>query len=1065
MRPTFRYGAAILAIALVTIGGLSLLRRGHRSIRLGGTSLPASRGHSAPANLAALDSSMRALEDGARNAPRDRWDPEYVVAQVGRDPSTLFHWVQENTRWVPYRGLLRGATGVLMDRQGNSLDRAVLLGTLLSRAGHTVRLAHGELGRERALELLPLLVTNRLAPVVPDADSVAGSNTEVRTVAATYHLDGAAIERTLDAQETAIKRLTTTLDDHVSDQTTRLLAAVERPDPSVEWKQRFDSALTALQDHWWVQRQDGAAWVDVDVLASPDSTGQPLVPARETMAMGDVPALLHHEIVVRVVAERWNGSKPSEERVLEDTLRPSELIGQPVVLQFWPGDWPSQEILATADRMKTFRQAALQQERWSVALGAGATTTRAMLLESGKIESGGGGGLGGLGRGIGQGLQNRNGAADSPNRSALTAVWLEYELLAPGAASRTMRRTVFDLLGPTARAAKRPPAALSDAQRLSRSLALMMRTEILPLPTRFAPEFVRSLTTQSLVANRRLLHAAAAGQIDPGATDSLFAPSAPPVGPLSALALARFELSPVGDEIYVGHAGLLTRHQGPEPAGDGIAMIDAIDIVANDVDVDLMVPDAFPVRVAQGVFETNAEAMLPVVREPVENAGVAYTGSQKWVTLKPGRGDEVAGLQLPEDVRTRIRGELEAGFVVIAPRALAMLGRRGYATWWRIDPATGSTLGMGDRGWGQMVDRAMLTDLAAYMAENFAFEYGLCQAIPQIENDLHFVGNVLQERGWAPSWTKPAPDAVDPVELAKANERVCVIQAIKMGFVATLPLVLLTIRYSSAGRVVWNPALRRFVYNEIGGVRIPPKLVKGPVGGGPGSPHGSPTLPSMHVPEGAGTNPKGYPNPLAEGTGPQANPLAKTQPDLSHTQFDPAARPEPPTPVSEPGPPLTPEQARDNLRNAQAAYEAAAQESFEATKDYVQYRQNKPNPGRGWAGDPANWDPTVDEALQNDMSQKQQATIEQINNLKNAQKAARDASARARGAAGAGGFPQPQQAPQPQPALVGCPPNCGNENLTVPKIQVQPSGSSAAGQIEVGSAGVANSFWEFPWPK
>ena len=76
-----------------------------------------------------------------RDAPRDRWDPAYVVKALGRNPDTLFAWVRENTTWIPYRGVLRGPMGVLMDRQGNSLDRATLLAALLVEAGHEARLA------------------------------------------------------------------------------------------------------------------------------------------------------------------------------------------------------------------------------------------------------------------------------------------------------------------------------------------------------------------------------------------------------------------------------------------------------------------------------------------------------------------------------------------------------------------------------------------------------------------------------------------------------------------------------------------------------------------------------------------------------------------------------------------------------------------------------------------------------------------------------------------------------------------------------------------------------------
>src|SRR5208282_5744340 len=67
------------------------------------------------------------IEQAERQIPRDTFDMQAVIDKVGKDPQKLFEWVRDNTYFVPYRGLLRGDRGVLMDRLGNSLDRAMLL--------------------------------------------------------------------------------------------------------------------------------------------------------------------------------------------------------------------------------------------------------------------------------------------------------------------------------------------------------------------------------------------------------------------------------------------------------------------------------------------------------------------------------------------------------------------------------------------------------------------------------------------------------------------------------------------------------------------------------------------------------------------------------------------------------------------------------------------------------------------------------------------------------------------------------------------------------------------------
>ena len=101
-------------------------------------------------------------------------------------------------------------------------------------------------------------------------------------------------------------------------------------------------------------------------------------------------------------------------------------------------------------------------------------------------------------------LARRDSQRDEPS-AVLSALWIDYVSQGPGREPETERRTVFDLLGRSTRAARPVPApALDDAARLQRGLSLMMRTEILVLPCRLAPEFVTHLMNASLAANRDL---------------------------------------------------------------------------------------------------------------------------------------------------------------------------------------------------------------------------------------------------------------------------------------------------------------------------------------------------------------------------------------------------------------------------------------------------------------------------------------------------------------------------------------------------------------------------------
>ena len=108
----------------------------------------------APQIADALEAAAKGYAALGKDLPRDRFDVKAAAALAGRDPAKALAWVRENTRFVPYRGVLRGPAGVLMDRRGNSLDRALLLAALLGEAGKRVRLARATLPPERAEQML-----------------------------------------------------------------------------------------------------------------------------------------------------------------------------------------------------------------------------------------------------------------------------------------------------------------------------------------------------------------------------------------------------------------------------------------------------------------------------------------------------------------------------------------------------------------------------------------------------------------------------------------------------------------------------------------------------------------------------------------------------------------------------------------------------------------------------------------------------------------------------------------------------------------------------------------------
>jgi hypothetical protein len=881
-----RAAAAACAAVLLAVPAVRALR-GHR---MAGAAAGAAAANEAPravspARLAEIDSSFRALEDGERDAPRDRWDPDYVVHMLGSDPARIVAWVRDSTWWIPYHGRLRGPVGVLMDRQGNSLDRALLLATLLRGAGETVRLAHGDMSPAAAMQLLPRLVAAREMglDVVVDhlRDTLRDRTPGIRAAAARYHLDGDVIASRIRRIQTARARALAELRARVADQSERLLRAVPRPDSTRDRSRRLESAATALRDHWWVQRRTNGGWVDADLLDSAGASTTPLATPATTLGLDEVAdAKLDHEVVVRLVVEQWARGAFAERTALETTLHPADLIGENVTLQLLPMDWVADSI-ARSEAKDDLRAAMLAEESWVAMLLVGHDlAARTALLASGDDpETGGpgGGAMGTLGGALAGALGKASGQPQAPAR-LFTAAWLEYDIRVPGEPPRRIRRAVFDLVGPAARAASAPRAlTLTDDQRYERGLALTMRTEVLPLVCQLAPAFVAHLGARSVLASRDLIHAAARGTLALGskAADSVIGTGASMPTLLYSLALARSD-SESGALTFVAEPNILTEHLYAARDSAGVSLLDATDIVANGLGVDLLAGDAFAVRVRHGVRETNAESVLRSGAPIARNAGDAFAASRDWATVTSVADGAASGLALPDDALRRIADDLRGGDIVVAPRS-PVGGLHGFGGWWQIDSTTGATVGLSERGWGDGEDAALVAraNLASRwyvkamlrFAGAFTNIYVWCvlaSPVVQVSKDIHAHGlRGGLKVSMASSWRECAGDA----------------GAIAIVSV-TLPLVLFTVEESEAASMARAEELEGQSYPEPQPVGKQP-----PPGPGRQPPGGQPPPPREVPPE---------PGPQRQ---PPPDPLGKTEPDPSRqrdpskTQYDPGCRP------------------------------------------------------------------------------------------------------------------------------------------------------------------------------
>ena len=281
----------------------------------------AARGPTGPAESDAGAAERARLADQARalatvsrsivdQTPRDHEDAAVVVRHTGPEPEAILRWVRENTRHVAYRGLLRGAPGVLMDRSGNSLDRALFTADLLKRAGHAVRIARATLNKQVASVLRSTLAARRWSPdPMPPLDRA-----ELTRTFATVPLPAGKLDQTITARIRGDEAFGSAVKDLIS----KVLPAVNA---SVGALEKRDADLAAetdevLADHFWVQRQASAEWQDLD----PDEDTVGRLAATSTFSPDQIPEDLRHRVTFRVLFESRQAGGTAENTVFERTL-------------------------------------------------------------------------------------------------------------------------------------------------------------------------------------------------------------------------------------------------------------------------------------------------------------------------------------------------------------------------------------------------------------------------------------------------------------------------------------------------------------------------------------------------------------------------------------------------------------------------------------------------------------------------------------------------------------------------------------------------------------------------
>lgn len=665
------------------------------------------------ASIAGATNRPLAPEVGPRAAAVRRDPIADLAGALDYDPERIFRFVADEVRYEPYAGILRGARGTLASRAGNSVDQALLLAALLETSLLPYRFAIGELDAASADALMASAVADESTARQDQRTALAGGLPGLEPPPVELTPAQAAVrERAIAAQPAVVAWAT----DHLEHTVTMLEAAL------AEAGVRPLDGFSLMPDgerarHVWVQRAATADWLDLDPSMPAAMPGAAV--ARVVETMDRLPDDMAHLIELSVIGETLTAGDLVEQRLVGISDRADVLAGLPIM------------VANTAPEALTALGVSV-----AGALGGGDAYVPVIVVGEDAVVGS---------RPISFPREATDGsiAVEGPNPSASsdvlapdsdappsTAQWIELVIRSPGAEPVTVRRVIFDRLGP----ARREAGSISTAD--------LPPLERVDLPDGSTGQVFAALTSHWLTVATGL-----PSRYDPVSTalpdDPADLAIVSQAYGLARSAAAVEVAAPAGFRPFIDGptvaAYALVAH--PSPAGQH-GMSSALDIWHRSHGV-LPVSETspnVPPTMATGVLAYVAERILAGEIAPAtggtptaQRTGVGGileatdAAGITWLALT----DPSAAANLPwnADSRARLARSMATGWVAVVPERAVRLGERDRVGWWLIDPATGRARDEMDDGRGVsasdetvIITRVSLRNLAAQR------RFGLCLA-------------------------------------------------------------------------------------------------------------------------------------------------------------------------------------------------------------------------------------------------------------------------------------------------------------------------------------------------
>ncbi len=638
-----------------------------------------------------LDHTFALAEYDLNQIEEARFDIAALQQKIGNTPNLLTNWVRSQTRWVPYLGALKGAPGTLLARQGNLLDRSLLLAALLEASGRQTRIAWFETTSKQK-QVLRAAVSHQNAGERSDFFQ-ADNHSKLNQAADSLSGDGRprlVIDRVKAERALRIKIRNILSVQH--DQLTALTSKYFDPADS-------SSGNSSLKRYFYVEHRtpENVEWDSEHLHPEMQSTGQEI----HRFSPRHVPAKFLHSVTVRIVVVKDQSGILTQSVALEESIAVARLgttkirLGMsPIKKQGLPSlinslyqsknDGPLLRYLSLADSWApTIRIENRQPVIGKIIRADGDVTVTPENLPG--TSSGAN-----LSTTL-EKLDLLSGSATENQDSSLHAVRVEFVIQSPGGGNaKTITRPIY------LRNNQHPPG-LTQSERVARSAALSFRANFLITGGFFSMAYARVRQAQEYLKLRlayRYLE-----KKDKDDWISRGDDMSPVITLLEKLDVFPTKLYGIAalrsaSNIFINRPNVLGYWKHVHfDSPDSAYVLSAVDLIENGISsIDHTAQDAFNAQLLSGLRDTIIETAVESRTQQAVSTSSLFQKDQGlgWLLIQPGDLSPLQTLELPTVAQEAIQRDLAANYLVILR---SDFGEDSVA-WWRLNARTGELLGM-----------------------------------------------------------------------------------------------------------------------------------------------------------------------------------------------------------------------------------------------------------------------------------------------------------------------------------------------------------------------------------